>query len=100
MWSRELQGDVLQRKGGTSSQAGPLTATSPKVGTMPEEVTCRRGHKPGQRVSTGDGLHSPGELLGPKEEPVQGCLGDTPSCQCHRGSAGAGQGRGRCRWKG
>lgn len=47
MWSRELQGDSLQRKGGTSSQAGPLTATSPKVGTMPEEVTCRWGHKQG-----------------------------------------------------
>lgn len=72
IWSRELQGDALQRKGGTSSQAGPLTATSPKVGTMAEEVTWRWGHKTGQRVSTRNGLHSPGELLGgapPKRSP-------------------------------
>lgn len=37
--SRALHGDVLQRKGGTSSQAGPLAATNPKVGAMPQEVT-------------------------------------------------------------
>lgn len=39
MCSRLPQGDALQRKGGTSPQVGPLAATSPKVGAMPEEVT-------------------------------------------------------------
>lgn len=46
MCSRWLQGDVLQRKGGTSSHAGPLAATSPKVEAMPKEVTwCQEGKK-------------------------------------------------------
>lgn len=58
MWSRELQGDSLHRKGGTSSQAGPLTATSPKVGTMPEEVTCRWGHKQGSKSAPGMGCRA------------------------------------------
>lgn len=56
MCSRELQGDALQRKGGTSSQAGPLAATSPKVGAMPQEVTWvkNRGASQQHRGAEGD----------------------------------------------
>ena len=43
MWSRPAQGDVLQWKGGTSPQTGPLAATSPMAGAIADEVTCRRG---------------------------------------------------------
>lgn len=59
MWSWELQGDVLQRKGGTPSQAGPLTATSPKVGTMPEEVTCSGDTEQGSESALGTGCTAP-----------------------------------------
>lgn len=74
----------------------------PKGGDHARGGDLQMGTQTGQQVSTGDGLQSLGQLLGeqPKEEPLQGCLAHTPSCRCRRGSAGAAQGRGRCRWEG
>lgn len=85
MRSRWLQGDVLQRKGGTSSHVGPLAATSPKVRAMPKDVTWQGGMWRCERQEV-TAWQGPG--LCP------------PWCRCRHGSAGAGQQRGRCRWLG